>query len=160
MKRWCLTLMVMVGLAQAAAAQKPVEAAEPMRRANTVLLYTPAPAADVLRALGENLRQRGFELDSVDYEGGVLTTKPTIPTGTESWPLVIRLAIMTGGVMLTGRMTALGTVGPTVYSSEFWGFDWSPAKRTFRELEATARSYVGGEIRFSRRPTIAPTWSK
>ncbi|SFQ68848.1 hypothetical protein SAMN04515668_3753 [Hymenobacter arizonensis] len=85
----------------------------------------------MLRELGENLRQRGFALDSVDYEGGVVTTMPTIPPGTESWPLVIRLATMSGGVRLTGSVAALGVGSNVFYPSEFWGFDWSPAKKRF-----------------------------
>lgn len=159
MKRWAL-LVVVLGSLEEAAGQKAPEADVPFRRANTVLLYTPAASADVLRALAENLRQRGFALDSADYERGLVTTKPSIPPGTESWPLAVRMSKMPGGVMLTGRVTISTIVGPTDYPSEFWGFDWSPAKKTFREVEATARAYDGGQVRFSRRPATGPTWSK
>jgi hypothetical protein len=159
MRSWGLAIVLMAGAGGTVAAQPPAEATAPFKRANAVLLYAPAPAAEVLRALAENLRLRGFELDSVDYEGGVVTTRPTIPPGTESWPLVIRLVKIPGGVRLTGRMTALGTPGPGVFPAEFWGFDSSPAKKTFREVEATARQYGGGQVRYSRLATPSP-WRK
>jgi hypothetical protein len=114
-------------------------------------LYTPAAPAEVLHALADSLRQRGFELDSVAYEAGVVTTRPTILPGMESWPLVIRLVKIAGGVRLTGTFTT----GPARYPAEFWGFDWSPTKKTFREVEATARAYGSGQVRYSRRQVTA-----
>lgn len=153
MRRYALALVAWSGLMRSGYAQATPEATAPFRRANMVRLYTPAAPVVVLHALAENLRQRGFELDSVAYEAGVVTTKPGIPAGTESWPLVVRLVKFAGGIELTGTFTTglTGLAGATKYPAEFWGFDWSPAKRTFRELETTARSYEG-EVRFSRRP--------
>jgi len=154
MKNALLLALVWVGVARLAHAQ--AGATEPFRRANTVWLYTAAPAAEVLRALADNLRQRGFALDSVAYEAGVVTTQPTIPPATESWPLVIRLVKVARGVQLTGTFS-LGLAGPgsaARYPAEFWGFDWSPAKKTFREVQATAYAY-GGQVRYSRRPVAA-----
>ena len=43
----------------------------------------------MLRALGANLCWRGFASDLVDYQGGVVATKPTTPPGTGWWPLVV-----------------------------------------------------------------------
>jgi len=147
MRTQLLLALAWCGLASPARAQARAEATEPFRRANTVWLYTPAAPAAVLHTLADNLRQRGFELDSVAYEAGVVTTRPTIPPGTESWPLVIRLVTVAGGVQLTGTFTT----GAARYPAEFWGFDWSPAKKTFHEVAATAQAYGGGQVRYSRR---------
>jgi hypothetical protein len=145
--------LLLASLPVAAHAQLPPSApAAPMRRANTVWLCTPAAPAGVLRALATHLQQRGYELDSVAYERGLVTTRPGIPPGTESWPLAMRLVRVPGGIRLTGTFVAepMLLAWPVSYPAEFWGFDWSPAKKTFRELEATARAYPGGQVRFSR----------
>ena len=153
MKSIPLLALLWGSLASPAHAQTKAGATEPFRRANTVWLYTSAAPAEVLHALADNLRQRGFALDSVAYAAGVVTTRPTIPPATASWPLVIRLATIAGGVQLTGTFSAglAGPGGPAKYPAEFWGFDWSPAKKTFREVEATAHSYSGGQVRYGRR---------
>jgi|GEM_PF-3055554 len=157
MRSKMLLVLALSGAATRSSAQAAPEKAAPFRRANVVRLYTAAAPADVLHALAYNLCQRGFALDSVAYEAGVVTTQPTIPPGTESWPLVVRLTRFAGGVELTGTFTTglAGPAGVARYPAEFWGFDWSPAKKTFRELETTARSF-GGEVRFSRRRVA--TW--
>ena len=70
---------------------------------------------EVLRALDANLRRRGFASDLVDYQGGVVATKPTTPPGT-GW--LSCLVAMPGGVRRTMRRVP----------AEFWGFGWSRLK--------------------------------
>jgi hypothetical protein len=149
--------LLLGGLPLAAHSQALPGSPEPMRHANTIWLYTSAAPAGVLRALAAHLQQRGYELDSVAYERGVVTTRPGIRPGTESWPLAMRLVRVPGGIRLTGTFLAELTLlaRPVSYPSQFWGFDWSPARKTFRELEATARAYPGGQVRFSREPRPA-----
>ncbi|KUG06652.1 hypothetical protein [Solirubrum puertoriconensis] len=129
-------------------AQQPAESSEPFRKANAVLLYTNAAPDSVLYAMAENLRRRGFETAELDARH--LVTLPGIETGSQGWPLVIRAERMTGGVVLTGTYRMDGLVGRPEFAAEFLGFEWSPAKSSFRQVEKTARSVGRSTIKYSR----------
>ena len=89
-----------------------------------MLYYTPiCGRGEVLRALGANLRRRSFALDLVDYQGGVVATKPTTPPGTGWWPLVV----------LPGCYAGRGTPDHVARACGILGVRLVPAKKTFGE---------------------------
>ncbi|WP_375415915.1 hypothetical protein [uncultured Hymenobacter sp.] len=149
-KKLLLLGLGLVGFCTAARAQRNGAEVMPFRKANAVLLFTRMAPDSVLRLLANNLRERGFETAEFNPSAGYFLTKPSIEAGGKGWPLTIRVAHMTGGVVLTGRYLMPEFIGNPEFPAEFLGFEWSPAKNSFRQLEKTARLFGGGEVRFSR----------
>lgn len=122
----------------------------PFRRANTVLVCTTLPADSALRRVVVQLERRGYRVHQTAATLQ-LTTEPGIEAGGTGWPLVIQVSPVAGGLELTGRYRMPELPGQPEFPAEFLGFDWSPAKISFRQVEKTALAVPAATIRYSRK---------
>ena len=136
----------------AAAQQQPQQAPEPTGRANLILVETAARPDSVLAGLRVYLIRNGFVPDTLDPVRGLLTTRVQESAETLPEQMKIRAVRVADGWKLTGLYLIGGPFnsGYTAFPAMFMGFEWSPAKTTFRLLEAAARSIPGGTLRYGR----------
>ncbi|TGE22841.1 hypothetical protein [Hymenobacter metallicola] len=140
------TLTATTGHAQRAELQPA-----PFRKANTLVVLTSLPADSVLDVVARTLQQRGFQLpEPAAGQGPEIRTLPGIEAGVACWPLVIRAEPISGGVRLTGRYQMPEIAGAQEFPAEFLGFEWSPAKCSFRQVERIAQSIPRATITYGR----------
>lgn len=151
--RWFVgALSGLLGLALPAAAQQPPKAAVPPGRANVVLVKTTARPDSVLTELSAYLKSTGFAVDTLDPARGLLTTLVQEAGETLPEQMKIRAVRVADGWKLTGLYLIGGPLnsGSTAFPAEFIGFDWSPAKVAFRQVEAAARAIPRGTLSYGR----------
>ncbi|GAA3954875.1 hypothetical protein GCM10022406_40540 [Hymenobacter algoricola] len=136
----------------AAAQQQPPAATVPFGRANVVLVKTTARPDSVLAELRHYLDSNGFMLDTLDPARGLITTQVQESGQILQEQMKIRAVRVADGWKLTG-LYLIGSAladGHTAFPAEFVGFDWSPAKVAFRQVEAAARAVPRGTLHYGR----------
>lgn len=139
---------MVVGLLHSAQAQQLPTV--PFKGSNIVWTSSSMSTDSVLSQLSQHLLQRGFILDTLDRNKGLLTTKVALPATSRAGEMKIRAAKTGTDWKLTGTYVIPAYGSGVAYPAEFIGAEMMPAKSAFRIVEEAARVISCCDLRYEK----------